>query len=212
MSMFFFCIEPSTSKACFPTEGLVDLAGSDSDTHEEVKSFFKVWNKFVPNATIQIGFPPSILLPKGIPFRDTIYELDVKRLNDNRSDSDLEYYVDELNLNSSPCESDNDGNSNANASQQSCRSWKEWKQVAVQDARGVLNDSLLASSGNKSNGILDSANRLYLWKNSNSSIEKEEYNSITVNYDLYHPSVNSNLSKHRLKSEFQPSYVVAVVR
>jgi len=190
------------------------LAESDSEQEEEMKVFSKVWSKFVPNVTIQIGFPPAALLPSGILFRHSIYEFDLKNKGD-RSDSELEYYVDELNLNSSPPESDNEQASSKYKNKRvQCKSWKGWRQMTVEEARDGLNESLLANSNEYGDPCDDAMKKLYLWddKVAESKKKMEGWAKFSIPFDLYPPVAGSNVHKNRLKTDFQPCYVVAVVR
>ncbi|XP_035709053.1 uncharacterized protein LOC110842062 isoform X3 [Folsomia candida] len=206
--------QPSTSAACFSNDyqqhAVVHLADSDSET-ENFPNFHKMWNKFVPNATIQIGFPPASLLPPNIPYKESIYEFELKSRESTRSDSDLEYYVDELTLNPSPTESD--GKPIRVGS--SCQTWTEWRDGTMTEARGVLSESLLRRCSMFTGSRQDPMQKLHLWGVNNKEPQckrrtDQGWKGFNIPYELFHPSVG--FTKQKNKEEFLPSYVVAVVR
>jgi hypothetical protein len=209
---------PSTSAACFAQqrqqsqmgeEGIVHLADSDSEV-ELLSEYNKVWNKFVPNSTIQIGFPPSSLLPCNILSRDSIYEFDMKSKENAtmHSDSELEYYVDELSLDSS---SGNNNKERQSSSMFGCRSWSEWKIKNAQNAKKTLSESLLGEA--QSSGA-ETFNKLYQGNDSEGeSLSKRKmaggWKDFNIPYDIYLPM--SSFTKHRARKDIQPSFVVAIV-
>ena len=192
-------------------EVLVDLVSSDSES-EDIDSFtHKIWSKFTPNAFIQMGFPPGSLLPPNIPFKDSIYELDLKNKSDC-SDLELEYFVDELTLSS---------NDTTPKKEENVKSWKQWREFAMQEARDVRNESLLGntstvdeSSVDWSYPAADAFKKLYLWEEENPLDNQDGLETnlkVEIAFDVFPPNMR-NVSKKRLKSDVSPCCRIVVVR
>lgn len=187
----------------------MDLVDSDTEG-EDWKSFTKVFSKFVPNATVQIGFPPASLLPENICARENIFEFELQSKESNRSDSDLEYFVDELNLDSSPGDSEIDNKKKSDATC-SYKSWGEWRQGTMDEAKIVLNESLLAQSCIYPGE--DPMKKLHLWGEKEPVTKRkaeEGWRSLNMPFELYYPGAGYN--KHKLKDDMLPNYIIAVVR
>jgi hypothetical protein len=185
----------------------VDLVDSDSETIESLWSYSKLWSKFVPNATIQIGFPHSFLLPKNIPAREIIYEFESKSRESFRSDSDLEYYVDELTLSPTPAQIESKDRKIGS----SYRTWKEWRQGTMNEVQGVLKESLL---GQKTQSFKeDPMQKLHLWGQKAEPECKRRadggWKEFNIPFEIHHPTIGFNKTKFR--KEVVPDYVVAIV-
>lgn len=184
---------------------VVDLVSSDEEDDETKDFGRKIWSKFVPSSKLLFTMPPSKLVPKSIPCSDNVYEFDLKDKSDI-SDLELEFLVDEVSLNDdnygffSDPSSSNCGNS--------VKSWKEWRQNIFQEARDVMNKSLLASSDYITGE--SASEKLFLWPE-----EKEEAKLPTqvirkIVFQMYGP-IQIGFSRQKASSE-KPAYYVLISR
>lgn len=168
------------------SEVVVDLVSSEDENEDSVEFGKDVWEKFIPNTKVFFKVPPSKLIPESIPGCDNVYEFDLKDKSDI-SDLELEYLVDEVTLNDekngmySP-----DSPHSINLT--GVKSWKEWRQNIFQEARNVMNNSLLSSS-DYINGEA-ATEKLFLWDEAQNECSTSTSLLNKIVFEMYGPAAH----------------------
>lgn len=179
---------------------------SSEDEDEDSKTFGrKVWSKFIPNSKVFFQKPPSKLIPQSIPSSDNVYEFDLKDKSDI-SDLELEFLVDEVSLNDDKYEWFPDSSETCNFT--AVKSWKDWRQNIFQEARNVMNNSLLASS-EYINGEA-ATEKLFLWEEFHEDNDPRGTILSNIVFVMYGPAVQGYSRQKAL--EGNPLYYVIISR
>jgi len=186
----------------------VDLVSSDSETEEVLEYYEPIWSKCVPNTKMQFMFPPRGLLPGDIFPRDTskVYEYNFLKDSQESTDLEIETIVDNLRI---------EGNVTPTYESSAGGSWKEWRQNAMEEAKQVINDSLIGKPAPSATADFKTIGnkKLHQWipPTYAETTGRKETKSLHMPYDLY-PQSAAQVHRNKLGVIVKPIHRLAVVR